>query len=64
MRCRSCDRALTDYEATRKGAITGEYLDLCDDCFEPIAHEVAVIARHDLNNDLEALEGDVDVESE
>ena len=32
MRCVSCDAELNDREATRKGALSGQYLDLCDNC--------------------------------
>ena len=32
MRCMACDRALTDYESTRKSSATGEYVDLCNRC--------------------------------
>ena len=64
MRCVACNCVLSDYEATRKGTITGEYLDLCDDCFKPIADEVAVIVRHDLDHSLDNTEGDMDVKGE
>ncbi|EKE05568.1 MAG: hypothetical protein ACD_19C00215G0002 [uncultured bacterium] len=33
MRCRSCDRELTDHEATRKYHDIKEYIDLCSYCF-------------------------------
>jgi len=48
MRCKACDVLLSDYEATRKSAMTMEYLDLCDACFMHIADEVTVIDRPDL----------------
>ena len=32
MRCLSCDRELSDFEATRKLGETGEFLDLCNKC--------------------------------
>ena len=32
MRCFACDRALTDYESTRKCSTTGKYIDLCNTC--------------------------------
>tara|TARA_R100000541_G_scaffold3271_1_gene10538 strand:+ start:261 stop:422 length:162 start_codon:yes stop_codon:yes gene_type:complete len=28
----ACDRALSDYESTRKSSVTGEYVDLCNRC--------------------------------
>lgn len=43
MRCVACNRILTDREATRKSALTGEYLDLCDADYLPIAEDVPVI---------------------
>lgn len=33
MRCAACNRLLTDYEATRRHAVTNEFLDLCQQCF-------------------------------
>lgn len=36
MRCVACNEPLKNREATRKGMFTGEYLDLCDKCYEPI----------------------------
>lgn len=39
MRCYACDCELNDFESTRKSKTTGEYLDLCEDCFTPIADE-------------------------
>lgn len=34
MRCLSCNTALNDREATRKSSVTGQYIDLCDDCIK------------------------------
>lgn len=36
MRCLACDRSLTDYEATRKHAVTGSFIDLCQQCFKAV----------------------------
>lgn len=36
MRCLSCNRNLTDREASRKGLFTGDYLDLCERCISTI----------------------------
>ena len=36
MKCLSCDKILSDREASRKSITTGEHLDLCNSCFEPI----------------------------
>lgn len=48
MHCSTCNRLLTDYESTRKNAITGKYFDLCKVCFEDIKPFVKVIDRKDL----------------
>ena len=36
MHCVNCDRLLSDFEATRKHAITFQFLDLCKVCFEDV----------------------------
>ena len=36
MRCVACDVELTDREDARKSLSTGERLELCDTCYEPI----------------------------
>lgn len=36
MHCTICDKLLTAEEDTRKHSITGEYLELCDDCLDAI----------------------------
>lgn len=43
MRCLACDVELTDLEATRKYAGSGDFVDLCDHCFETIEEDVDVI---------------------
>lgn len=42
MRCLACDCVLSDREATRRFEESGEFVDLCDDCFETIAEDVEV----------------------
>lgn len=34
MKCVCCDRNLNDYEATRRHALTNEFLDLCNRCMK------------------------------
>jgi len=51
MRCLSCNCVLTDFEATRKGANTGNYIDLCNRCFKSIAEDIHVIERSDLQTE-------------
>ncbi len=49
MHCQACDCVLNDYESTRKSLITGEYYDLCDDCFAATdIEDHTVIDRPDL----------------
>lgn len=42
-RCVACNRNLSDSEATRKSATTGEYLDLCNHCYKTIEDDVPSI---------------------
>jgi hypothetical protein len=46
MRCIACDRALSDYESTRKSSVTGEYVDLCNRC--AVIDDEAIIGNPDL----------------
>lgn len=32
MRCNCCNKLLSDFESTRKNAVTGEYMDMCNEC--------------------------------
>jgi len=41
---------LTEYEATRKSALTDEYIDLCNNCFRHIQDDFEVIDRPDLRH--------------
>jgi hypothetical protein len=66
MHCRACNKLLSDYESTRKNAVTGQYLDLCKVCFEDVKPFVKVIDRKDLITEAdlddpeENYEGDLD----
>ena len=33
MRCSICNEALSEFEATRRNAHTGQFLDICNHCF-------------------------------
>ena len=57
MHCRACDRLLTEYQATLKNAVTGQYMDLCKVCLEDIKPFVRLIDRKDL-----ITEADLDTE--
>jgi hypothetical protein len=48
MRCVACNKALSDFESTRKSAATGDYLDLCNHCFGGLG--IGSVDRHDLSN--------------
>ena len=37
MKCAACDCDLSDFESTRKSTITGEYVDLCANCFSTVS---------------------------
>ena len=47
MRCKACDKSLTDYEATRKSITTGEFIDLCNSCYTYIKEDVYVVDNPD-----------------
>ena len=58
MRCVCCDKSLTDFECSRKSITSGEYLDMCSDCYKHIKDDVDVIE----NNDLLHIQDVVDIE--
>jgi hypothetical protein len=47
MRCKACDKLLTDFEATRKYEKSNDFVDLCNDCFKYVP-DVQVKERPDL----------------
>lgn len=49
MRCYSCNCALNDFESTRKSALTGEFIDLCNECYKDVEQEIPCVERDDLN---------------
>ena len=60
MRCLSCDKILNDYESTRKSAVTGEYIDLCNHCYSTIKDQVYSKERIDLLTESDSYETDSD----
>jgi len=48
MKCLSCDVILSDFEATRKYAGSGQFVDLCNKCFKTIDSDVVTTERTDL----------------
>jgi hypothetical protein len=65
MHCVACNKLLTDFESTRRNAITKDFVDLCKVCFEDVKGLFPVIERKDLvtESDLDPSEQDLDVES-
>jgi hypothetical protein len=61
----ACDRLLSEFEATRKNALTMDYIDLCKVCFEDVKGLFPVIERKDLvtESDLDPCEQDLELES-
>jgi len=51
MRCLACNRALSDFESTRKSTETGEYLDLCNFCYSTISKDTPSHEREDLRDE-------------
>ena len=58
MRCVACNKNLNDFESTRKSAITGEYLDLCNTCFHQVEQDVPAKERDDLRSEEETFDDD------
>ena len=48
MHCTCCNAFLSDFEATRKNAITFEFVDLCNPCYNEVKHAIPAIERKDL----------------
>jgi transposase-like protein len=51
MRCLSCNKNLTDFEATRRSAMTNEFIDLCNYCFASVSEDINSLEREDLAHD-------------
>ncbi len=51
MRCSCCNKILSDYESTRKFKKSGDYVDMCNECFRHIEEDVQVVERDDLDLD-------------
>jgi len=58
MRCYCCNKALSDYESTRKSVNTGQYLDMCNKCYGSISDDVLAIERTDLRHEDEDDDGE------
>jgi hypothetical protein len=51
MRCTCCNRNLSDFESTRKNRTTGEYLDMCNQCYSSVQEDLDTTIRPDLNSE-------------
>ena len=60
MRCIACNKNLNDFESTRKSAITGEYLDLCNTCYHVVEEDLPAKERDDLRSEEETFDDDTD----
>ena len=50
MRCLACNKALTDYEATRRFDQSKEFVDLCNHCFHSgVSDDLLFNERDDLS---------------
>lgn len=64
MRCYCCDKPLNDFESTRKSVATGDYLDMCNKCFNTIKEDINAEERYDLyDGDEEQLEDEDEQEN-
>ena len=59
MRCYCCNSLLSDFEATRRSATTGDFLDMCNDCYYTVKDDVDVYERSDLRH-----ESDIEIETD
>jgi len=48
MRCTVCNAALSDYESTIRHAITGKFLDICQNCYMAMDVDIPIHDRKDL----------------
>jgi len=48
MRCLACNQELNDFESTRKSQKTGEFIDLCNDCYKNVSNDINALERYDL----------------
>ena len=60
MRCLACNVMLSDFEATRKYAESGKYVDICNSCLHTVPDFPNTIERSDLMYDeiIDQVEGE------
>lgn len=68
MRCYACQVNLNDFESTRKSALTGEYVDLCNKCYAGTGIDTIdrpdLVPNEEMVDDLDPYEGEGDVDPE
>jgi hypothetical protein len=42
---------LSDYEATRKSVLTGNFLDMCNKCYGSVSGDILALERTDLRHE-------------
>ena len=57
MRCYCCNKALSDYESTRRSVSTGSFLDMCNKCYGSVSDDILALERTDLRHEDEDEEG-------
>lgn len=58
MRCKACDKMLNDFESTRKGRESGEFVDLCNQCYVHVKDDLQVVENYELMD----LQDSIDIE--
>jgi hypothetical protein len=58
MRCKACNKLLSEFESVRKSKDTGEFVDLCNDCYTHVRDDLQVIENYSLLH----LQDDIDIE--
>jgi NAD-dependent SIR2 family protein deacetylase len=58
MRCKACNKSLNEFESTRKSKESGEYIDLCNDCYAYVKDDLQVVENFDFMD----LQDSIDIE--
>ena len=58
MRCKACNKLLSEFESVRKSKDTGEFVDLCNDCYTHVRDDLQVIENYSLLH----LQDDIDID--
>lgn len=60
MRCKACNKVLSNFELTRKGKESDEFVDLCNECYTYVSDDVQVIENYNYMD----LQDSIDIEDE